>query len=263
MTLESKTNQYPGPNAHLLSMQQAAHPSNGLWGSFHDQFIAAIAAQLKERVSDAYQVQVGASLQEGSEAESSKEGMTAVFIHATDPQAAGVRIEYLSPLLDEQRLMYASRRRDALEKGLILYEIELCHESLTLLPRPGYPDDPSAQTYAIGLTKPDVHTQWQGFEVDEPFPNLDVVLGTSKIVPNLDLGHAYNQAFYLSKAGTLIDYALPPDPKRDPAYQDAALNKYTLPDQERIRTRMVHIAALHEQGVDLDSVMPMPLAEPS
>lgn len=263
MPLEFKTNQYPGPNAHLLSLQQSSFSSNHLWRSFHERFIDAIAVQLKERAPESYQVQIVDSIQKADHTPLTPFDVTAIVIHpidtSVDVQAESVRIECLSPLNSDQRLAYANRRREALEQGLILYEIELCHETPTLLPRPSYLVDPYAQAYAIGLTKPNVHTQWQGFGVDEPFPNLDMILGADDIVPNLDLGRAYNHAFFLSNSGVLIDYLLPPDPKRDPNSMDVASNKYTLPDQDLIRARMAHIAELYEQGVDLDAVMPRPL----
>jgi hypothetical protein len=260
MPLAFATNQYPGPNAHLLSLQQAAPIPNELWFRFHHQFIAAIITQLRERAPETYAVQVVPSLQNGEDNPATN--TTAVLIcpadAATEMRMEHVRIECLNPMHEEQHLAYANRRREMLEQGLILYEIELCHETQSLLPRPSYLVEPMAQAYAIGLTKPKMHTQWQGFGVDEPFPNLDMMLGMSETVPNLDLGRAYNHAFYVSKVGKLIDYSQPPDYQRDGSH-DAALNKYSMSDQERIRARMSHIATLHEQGIDLDSVMPKPL----
>ncbi len=83
MPLEFKTNQYPGPNAHLLSLQQSSFSLNHLWRSFHERFIDAIASQLKERAPEAYQVRVVDSIQKADHTPLTPFDITAIVIHCS------------------------------------------------------------------------------------------------------------------------------------------------------------------------------------
>src|SRR5215475_4166365 len=52
--IQSSLNQYRGPNAHLLSLQQTPRPNVSLWKSFHSDYITYISAALNLRLPPGY-----------------------------------------------------------------------------------------------------------------------------------------------------------------------------------------------------------------
>jgi len=201
----------------------------------------------------------------------------AVVIHAVRPNAelgeALARIELLSPSnkagagLDA----YLENRVGAFASGTILYEIDVLHEMPTIFrnPRdkrsripPMYPHEDGSRPYLIAVTDPlqePLSTQTIGFNVDDPFPGINIVLRGQVVIENFDLGEPYNRTFEGLRCGDLIDYRFYPDPKREQELGSAALEKYSVVDRQRIERRMTLIAALAARGVDLDREGPFPI----
>ncbi len=61
--IKSRKNEYKGPNAHLLSLQQTPRPDAEMWHSFHGEYIAAITFALNERLPEGYTAYGDQSLQ--------------------------------------------------------------------------------------------------------------------------------------------------------------------------------------------------------
>lgn len=136
-----------------------------------------------------------------------------------------MRIELLSPINKEGdgKAAYLKNRFEAITSGTKRYEIDLLHETRSPLSIPRYSRDEGSQAYSIAVTDPtgvdfyssNAETLVKGFNVDEPFPRINIPLLNDDAVLNFDLGVPYNETFIGLKCGSLIDYALPPDPKRE------------------------------------------------
>jgi hypothetical protein len=154
---------------------------------------------------------------------------------AAQPIAA---IELLSPGNKPPRsghAPYLRKRREALQAGLKLIEIDLLHEQAPHLPL--IPDYHAAQAdstpYMIVANNPTPspdagRSDFYGFGVDEAFPQVPLLLsGEDQLV--LNLGEPYNELLALERDyHYTLDYSQPP----------AHIERYQLADQQRIRQFM-------------------------
>lgn len=54
MALRFKTNQYLGPNAHLLSLQQTPHENATTWRPFHFSYVTSLTYALNRQLPEGY-----------------------------------------------------------------------------------------------------------------------------------------------------------------------------------------------------------------
>jgi len=161
------------------------------------------------------------------------------------------RIELLSrsnKLNGRDAISYQAGRDAALQSGTILYELDLLHESGAIWDIPAYPDQEGSHPYYIAITDPrqfPIETRVKGFNVDDPFPLINILLADQEFVPDFDFVIPYNRAFEQGRCGADINYAELPDPEREPVMLakkgktvPPAINTYSPADQERIKRRM-------------------------
>lgn len=303
--ITSPRNEYRGPNAHLLSLQQTPRPDVSLWKRFHNAFIVYITSALNEQLPDGYVAVSDQALQiqiEMPEAEPTRTSPRfpdsavyrdtptpntevasipvaiaepdlvipdvelpdidswAVVIYRNRPNAElgdpVARIELLSnsnKRNGRESASYMAGRRAALRTKTILYELDLLHESQSpLIDIPTYPDDEGSHPYCIAVTDPRrarVETLVKGFDVDEPFPLVNILLMGQDMVKDFDFGRPYNETFERGRWGNRVNYAELPDPQREQVMLEKkgktvapAISAYNPQDQERIRQRMEAVA---------------------
>jgi hypothetical protein len=133
---------------------------------------------------------------------------------------------------------YMTKRREALESGLRLVEIDLLHETRPLLRTlPSYPDGhEDAYPYSILVSdpRPDMeHGQIRvyGFPVDEPLPTVPVPLADEDVV-TIEFGIIYDLTFKSRRLFSMVvDYETEP----------VRFWTYATTDQAAIRFRMERI----------------------
>ncbi len=144
---------------------------------------------------------------------------------------------------------YRKGRRDTFGSGVTLYELDLLHESASPLDEiPAYPTLRGSHPYYVAVTdssRPPRETRVKFFDVDDPFPLVNILLRGDDIIRDFDFGISYNETFVRGIWGKLLDYADEPDPTRQRDVQASmnrnvppALAAYSPADQARITERM-------------------------
>ncbi len=184
--------------------------------------------------------------------------LTAISIYKAvphlEPGQIVARIEVLSPANKRDGrgfAVYRKGRFDAIQSGTLLYELDLLHETAApLYEIPVYWTDDGSHPYYIAATDPrQAETQVKFFEVDDPFPMVNILLLGDDRVQDFDFGVPYNETFERGRWGRLIDYADDPDPTRQQIMQEKlghdvppALATYSLVDQQRIHAKMIALS---------------------
>lgn len=170
--------------------------------------------------------------------------LSAVLIYQKVDMQRGIpvaRIELLSPsnkLGGSYYYAYLKRRRECLQSGLPLVEIDYLHESGSpVVGLPAYPNDPNSYAYHVIVSDPryppTVKSVWAyGFTVDAPIPTVIIPLAGDDTV-TLALDEVYQYTFEAGKWGDEVDYLIPPE----------RLATYSPADQAHITARMTAIAA--------------------
>jgi hypothetical protein len=227
MPLFSKKNVYQGVNAHLNSLLQNQMAE---WDSFHNEHIIHIQRVLNADLPEGYYTRAEKLLQAASLA-LYEDVYTSIVIYEASNRQAVVCIELLSPVNKQPGtgyVKYGHRRKQIIDKGLCLVEIDYLHEirpAVAAVPSyaAGYP---GAQPYYVLLTEPGSPTpHLTAWGVDEAIPSVDIPLNTAKHAV-LSLDQAYQQTFNDSTF-----YPLVVDYERVPV----AFETYTRDDQARIR----------------------------
>lgn len=170
---------------------------------------------------------------------------SSVMIYETledaDARRAVTHIELLSPAnkIGTNRRAYLQKRREALQAGLNLVEIDYLHQTEPIARNiPSYPQrDPEATAYTILVSQP--HPTFEegpaityGFGVDIPIPVIEIPLAQEQAI-QVDFGAPYHQTFNgLLAFSAFVDYAELP----------LNFDTYSPADQERIRQRMNAVA---------------------
>jgi hypothetical protein len=158
------------------------------------------------------------------------------------PGISVTRIELLSPANKPGGSHYAQylrNRRETLQSGLRLVELDFLHETRPVIARiPSYPDGaPDAYPYSIIVSDPrptldEGKTDVYGFSPDQPIPVIDVPLDGQDTV-RVDFGRVYNKMFERRAFALMTDYQH--EPQRFDTYSER--------DQVYIRSRMAEIRA--------------------
>lgn len=168
-----------------------------------------------------------------------------------------VRIEVLSAAnkRDGSGLgAYQRGRFDTFRSGVILYELDLLHEFASPLESiSAYPKTDKSRPYYVAATDPHqavLETRVKFFDVDDPFPVVNIPLYADEVLRDFDFGIPYNTTFELGPWGRLVDYGDEPDPTRQQVMQQklkrsvpSALDTYSAADQVRIMDRMRAVVA--------------------
>lgn len=151
------------------------------------------------------------------------------------------RIELLSPANKPPGSHYAQylhKRRETLQSGLRLVEIDYLHERRPVIHAlPSYPDhEEDSHPYTILISDPrptfeQGQTTVYGFGVDEVFPVVPIPLAGADVL-NFDFGVVYEHTFESSRFFRMVvDYE----------QELIHFERYSDPDQKRIRWRMAAI----------------------
>lgn len=232
---KSPHNPYPGINAHLNSFLQS---EGGGWEMFHAVTIGFLASHLEVNLPGNYFVADEKSLQVFDE----EDYLSSVVIYRLEsnefPGKPITRIELLSPENKpggSHHANYLMKRRETLESGLRLVEIDWLHETRPVIRGiPSYPDhEDGAFPYwvivsdprpSLALGKTDVY----GVGMDEILPVTHIPLDDEDVIP-VDFGLIYKQTFESRRLFSIVsDYT-----KEPPRFQT-----YAPADQARIRQRM-------------------------
>jgi hypothetical protein len=269
-------NPFKGVNPYLNSELQTPGTADQpeLWSSFHGDFITFLMIFLNQQLPQHYVAYSEQSLQnpkpdigiyqralvgqasvleavvipdwEATLAEVLEpvEHYTAVVIRETTTQSkigkTVARIELLSPsnkLGGSHAAAYRDRRIESLASSLPLIEIDLLHESPTVVPKlPVYPHEKGSYPYTVAVSDPrpnwnTVQVRVYAAVVHQPLPKVPIPLsGDDGIL--FDFDPPYQQNFIARRSHTLIgNYE--GDPVRFETYSKA--------DQERIRQRVQEI----------------------
>jgi hypothetical protein len=145
------------------------------------------------------------------------------------------RLELLSPSNKPGHSGYEAYRHgrnEALYSFIPLIELDYLHE--TLLPYNA--TRPQAYAIIISDPRPSVavgRAKFFGFDVDTPFPPVDIPLAGSDTLP-FDFGAVYQYTFERGRWGMYADYSLPP----------ARFETYSASDQKRIQVVMQRVSML-------------------
>lgn len=140
----------------------------------------------------------------------------------------------------------------------MLYEVDLLHEIASPLEEiPIYPHEPGSHPYYIAATDPrltPIETWVKGFDVDEPFPLINIPLVGEDIVRDFSLGEAYNETVDLRRLWKFVDYPADPDPERQRMVEEKlnrdvppAIETYSPADQERIHAKIQEVVVMAGQ----------------
>jgi hypothetical protein len=218
MPIHSKTNLYPGINAHLNSFLQQ---EGGGWESFHAEHIIDLRRVLAKTLPAGYYAVAEKSLLLVADPDDEVVGI--VVYRQEIGQLPGqpvTRIELLSsankPPGDGYR-QYKSKRQQTLESGVALVEIDFLHE--TPPANPLIPDYTrriaNAYPYNVTVDIPeptpiDGKVEHYGIGVDEPLLTFRIPL-LGQDYASLDLQEAYRRTVESgSFFDLLIDYAADP-----------------------------------------------------
>jgi hypothetical protein len=172
--------------------------------------------------------------------------LTGLVIYQAGESSAGqpvTRIELLSPgnkPPGAHHEQYALKRRQTLQSGLRLVEIDYLHQSRPAVDGiPSYPDsDPEATPYVVIVSDPRPSLQeavagLYQIEVDQPLPHIVIPLSGTDTV-RLDLQAAYHQTFNSNRFyGLTVNYAEPP----------LRFDTYAPADRTRIQRLMQQMSA--------------------
>ncbi len=152
------------------------------------------------------------------------------------------RIELLSPTNKPPQdgyFRYRDKRNATLDSRMPLIEIDYLHQSPPVLRKmPVYPETGS-HAYSIVVSDPrpslkEGLSHLHGFDVDTPFPLIDVPLEEGEALAAFDFGIAYAATFAETPTyARVVDYAQ--EPIEVQTYSDA--------DQERIKALIAEIVA--------------------
>lgn len=173
------------------------------------------------------------------------------------------RLELLSPANKppgSHAAQYLRKRRETLQSGINLVEIDYLHERRSPIPvLPDYTvDEPVSSPYLILVSNPYPSIE-QGvmqiisLHVDDLLPSLTIPLAEGDAF-DLDFDAAYQSTFSQNRyyGEVAVDYAEPP----------INLDRYSKADQARIEQRMTAIADAFGRGDDLNKA-PFPIQDDS
>lgn len=160
-------------------------------------------------------------------------------------------IEVLSPANKQgvDALTYQGRRRVLLQQGIVFIEIDMLHETPPTFARiADYTSrEPNSTPYRVIMLEPRPnfrHTQAlvKSIAVDSPLPTVRMALnGDDTITINLEA--IYQTTYHAASYG--FDMTCDALPMR--------FHTYSPDDQARIATRMAHVLAAHQRGVNLET----------
>jgi hypothetical protein len=161
-------------------------------------------------------------------------------------------IELLSPGnkgSSKDAYTYIAKRRLILERGLVLVEIDLLHETPPTFERlPDYSQgEAGAYPYRILVIDPrpeyhEARVYLHEFGVDARLPMVDVPLNAGNIV-TVDFDALYQKTFHDGLYGHNLDYHEFP----------MNFDRYSAADQVRIANRMLAVLKAAQRGSDLES----------
>jgi hypothetical protein len=223
MPIHSKTNLYPGINAHLNSFLQQ---EGGGWESFHAEHIIDLRRVLAQTLPRGYYAVAEKSLQ--------GETCTGITVYQgeTYPGKIVCHLELRLLLHDQLKKKYIERRHEVIEKGTPFIEIDYLHQaSPSFHVLPDYTQN-----------NRDAFPYWTVVCTPQNAPNSEnticYVVGAIKRLPvvavpispdtstTFDLQEAYNRTFESSRFyTTIVDYAAEP----------VNFDRYREDDQAKIR----------------------------
>lgn len=250
MPLTSRKNLYRGVNPHLHSQFQRLGDKYSMWGAFLTQHSTDIVETFNSTLPDDYRAVSGESLQVLSEEHHLTEAeFVAILIYRrADPFTHPLlghpvaRIEVLSPPNmsgGRFQAFYLQRRRDALQSGVTMVEIDYMHSAETqALSLPDYPHDANSYPYYALVVDPAKRPRDAGdcfaASVNDRLPTIPIpMLGGGVVDLNLDV--TYQHTFEVGRWGHQVDYSQPPE----------RMDTYSPSDQQRILDHMTQIAREH------------------
>jgi hypothetical protein len=168
---------------------------------------------------------------------------------------AVTRIELLSPTNKhgEGYIQYREKRYAALKSGVALVEIDFLHETPPVVKGvPHYPTDSNSHAYNITVSDPTPSFEagiadTYAFSVDVPIPTIALPLGDGDQF-KVELDVVYQDVY-----ASLVAYSRRVDYEQMPLQ----VERYSVPDQTRIRERMARIRASQQPASDVDVQPPL------
>lgn len=151
-------------------------------------------------------------------------------------------IEVLSPgnKTGLGREQYHEKRYQLLQTGIALVEIDLLHESRSLIAQlPGYPSADNSMPYYLAVSNPRAATETDiyRFGIDQPMPAIPIPLLNSDVIAG-SFDAVFQSVFVKGRYGDDVDYHQEP----------LRMNTYSQSDQQAIRSHMQKLAQAYPAG---------------
>jgi hypothetical protein len=260
MSMMVTHNPFKGVNPHLNSKLQTPDRDDApeLWTSFQANFVSFISGALNQRqqLPQNYVSYTEQAIQiaDHSFADESEPPYGVVIRQPNKRSLLGkviTRIELLCPS-NKPGGVYAAayqiKRDEALASGVPLIEIDLLHESPTLIPNlPTYPHEPGAHPYTIAISDPrptwtDGRLKVYGVAVDQPLPKVRIPLADNEALI-FDFDAVYQNTFTARRSHFLV---------KSYDHVPVRFETYSADDQARIHQVMAALAASAESSESIE-----------